>query len=148
MHTDMPPEPVASAPRQYTDPQALRFELCSTPFVTAGRLRALLPFGRTKFYELVRHPSFPIPLDVTGDGSVDLVWWSSEVAEHLLCLPRLERTTRPEVAGPRLSNHAIPTVTRRRGARRGSAVTGSESSLTEDGAAIVRPRRSNRRRPA
>jgi len=95
--TDPPTDPTGG-PTGFFSPADVRAYVCRTPFIASTELQPLLGFGNRKYYELIHHDDFPLPVGLSDGGHYS--WWSHEVADFLLNLPRMARGRRRPVAAP------------------------------------------------
>jgi predicted DNA-binding transcriptional regulator AlpA len=87
-------------------------------YLRTADLRKLLPVRRTAFYELIKQPSFPTPIQLTDGGAY--LWIADEVDKWLLNRPRVsfqaKAVRRQSVADQDELDLELVPVTGRRGA--------------------------------
>jgi len=96
--TTDPADGPSAGPAGFFSPDDVRAYVCRTPFITCTELQPLLGFGDRKYYELIHHGDFPLPVGLADRGHYS--WWSHEVADFLLALPRIPRGRRRPVPAP------------------------------------------------
>lgn len=96
-----------------------RIDLAS-PYWSHAHLAAALPVGRTRRYEIIKEPDFPLPIRLTPGA--DPVWVASEVREWIESRPRVKRPVRPVInANPHKDQGTLEFVPVAAGRRRRSA---------------------------